>query len=399
MTRTYKFRAVSSLLLAMQNLSPDYQVHYPVPDDQGIDRFYSLADTDEAALKNKETSIYQTLLKNQPVLVPPKGFLLPETEYLLQFVREGNTADVQPKSVDSKTRVIFGIKACDLESFKLLDEVFLSEPEDPRYRQRRDQTITIAAPCASESVYCLCSKFGVDKHSPAGADVVMVPGEKNGGNSETNNAGPVYLQSITDKGEKLLEALYQSISEDENFSGEVEADPEPPHALKVAAGQEKRAPGSAKSEAEGESESEGEDKSEHEPISLEATPDRMEELFEAAIWDELAMRCLNCGICTYYCPTCHCFDIQDFYRKKEGNRYRKWDSCMFCSYSEMAAGLNPRMHKRDRVRNRFFHKLNYLPKTNFVFGCTGCGRCVKHCPVGISINTVLEKIGGERIEK
>ncbi len=385
MSLVIKCQSITDLLKAMKSHLSDYQVHYPAPDEKGIDRFFSLEHTGKENLEALESSINQTLFKNQPVLMPPKGFLLPETEYLLRFFRQGDSADFTPEKVEDQTHVILGIKSCDLSSFNMLDEVFLSEPEDTRYRKRREQTLTIATPCESESIYCFCGKFGVNKHVPSGADIILVKEDKE---TETNHqeSSPIYLQAASEKGEQLLQELIKSTEKDSQLADRLEEISDPPPSLKAALGEE----------VSGVSHS---DESSQEDISLEKTRDRMEELFESPIWDELAMRCLNCGICTYYCPTCHCFDIQDFYRGQSGTRYRKWDSCMFCNYSEMAAGHNPRMNKKDRLRNRFFHKLNYLPKTNGIFGCVGCGRCLKHCPVGISINTVLEKIGGEKVEK
>ena len=35
------------------------------------------------------------------------------------------------------------------------------------------------------------------------------------------------------------------------------------------------------------------------------------ELFDAPFWEEVAFPCINCGTCTFLCPTCWCFDIQD----------------------------------------------------------------------------------------
>ena len=29
------------------------------------------------------------------------------------------------------------------------------------------------------------------------------------------------------------------------------------------------------------------------------------------LWEETAHRCLNCGVCTFLCPTCYCFDTYD----------------------------------------------------------------------------------------
>ena len=111
------------------------------------------------------------------------------------------------------------------------------------------------------------------------------------------------------------------------------------------------------------------------------------------LWDALSIKCLNCGTCTYLCPTCYCFDISQENKYKEGLRFRCWDSCMFSEYTEMAGGHNPRPNKKDRVRNRFMHKLNYFEDRYGKMLCVGCGRCVEKCPVNLDITVLIDKIG------
>ena len=52
-------------------------------------------------------------------------------------------------------------------------------------------------------------------------------------------------------------------------------------------------------------------------------------LYDAPFWEDVAFACINCGTCTYVCPTCWCFDIQDETCGETGIRMRNWDSCMF----------------------------------------------------------------------
>jgi len=117
------------------------------------------------------------------------------------------------------------------------------------------------------------------------------------------------------------------------------------------------------------------------------------ELFNAPFWDDIAFGCLNCGTCTYLCPTCWCFDIQDEVYGKEGDRIRNWDSCMFPLFTLHGSGHNPRDKKVQRVRQRFMHKLKYyVDKYDSGVQCSGCGRCVKYCPVNIDIRDVCERM-------
>ena len=64
---------------------------------------------------------------------------------------------------------------------------------------------------------------------------------------------------------------------------------------------------------------------------------------------------------------------------------------MYPEYTMQASGYNPRPDKMNRIRNRVFHKFNYLPKNNQIFGCVGCGRCITECPVNIDIIEVVNQ--------
>jgi ferredoxin len=119
------------------------------------------------------------------------------------------------------------------------------------------------------------------------------------------------------------------------------------------------------------------------------------QLFEAPFWDRVAFSCINCGTCTYLCPTCWCFDIQDEVYGKEGDRIRNWDACMFPLFTLHGSGHNPREKKVQRVRQRFMHKLKYyVDKYEDGVACVGCGRCVQFCPVNIDIRKVFELMDG-----
>jgi len=114
-------------------------------------------------------------------------------------------------------------------------------------------------------------------------------------------------------------------------------------------------------------------------------------LYDATFWDDIAFACINCGTCTYVCPTCWCFDIQDEVSKNSGLRMRNWDSCMYPLFTIHGTGYNPRNTKVQRVRQRFMHKLKYyVDRYNDGIQCVGCGRCIRLCPVNIDIRRVCD---------
>jgi sulfhydrogenase subunit beta (sulfur reductase) len=111
---------------------------------------------------------------------------------------------------------------------------------------------------------------------------------------------------------------------------------------------------------------------------------------------------MGCGICTFLCPTCFCFDIVD--EAQRGERVRNWDTCMFRVYSQEASGHNPRPTKAERTRQRIMHKFAYWIDNINEIGCTGCGRCVQYCPVNLDIRHIISSaqsykiasVGGKR---
>ena len=71
---------------------------------------------------------------------------------------------------------------------------------------------------------------------------------------------------------------------------------------------------------------------------------------------------------------------------------------MFSLFTLHASGHNPRPGRKERVRQRFMHKLSYFPdRYDGVVSCVGCGRCVIYCPVNIDIREIsrlMAEVGG-----
>jgi ferredoxin len=116
------------------------------------------------------------------------------------------------------------------------------------------------------------------------------------------------------------------------------------------------------------------------------------EVFEKFGWEDATATCQGCGMCTYICPTCHCFMFKDVLEKDEASRFRIWDSCMFPKFTLHASGHNPREEKYERYRQRVMHKYLYVKENFDAVACTGCGRCIRNCPAGVNIKTIVEEI-------
>ncbi len=120
-------------------------------------------------------------------------------------------------------------------------------------------------------------------------------------------------------------------------------------------------------------------------------PHKLYRLFEDEKWKALTWHCINCGACTFLCPTCYCFDLT-VDGKLRGSMLRTWDSCMFPKFTLHASSHNPRPTAKERVRQRVMHKFSYFPLRTTFYGCVGCGVCRKICPVNWDIKEVVERM-------
>lgn len=126
-------------------------------------------------------------------------------------------------------------------------------------------------------------------------------------------------------------------------------------------------------------------------VQLDGLEEKLDAMVDSSFWQDLHDRCLGCAVCTYLCPTCYCFDIQDEARGPKGERARNWDSCMFPLYTLETSGHNPRPTGRERWRQRLNHKFNYYLRQYGLPACVGCGRCIVNCPVNIDIRNVVSE--------
>lgn len=293
-------------------------------------------------------------------VVPPKRAMFPQTETYMRFETEGKKLNIEKVDPVEENYFLFGVRPCDVAGIKVLDEVFLEEPVDDIYSRRRQAGTILSLGCSEPHVSCFCSAFDLEPAFSPDADVAMW---------DTGEA--LLWKPLSEKGEKLTASL-DDLLED------------------ASAEEEKTAEELRESVAEKEAAA----TREH-GWNVEGVYEALQDKFDAELWDKQYRRCLGCGICTYICPTCHCFDIEDFGKWQEGERFRCWDSCMFEDFTLHASGENPRPTQKERVRQRFMHKLCYYP-SNFdgLYACVGCGRCVRQCPVSIDITQVIKEVGG-----
>lgn len=279
-----------------------------------------------------------------------KDFFFPQTENLMDFKVDGKKIEVIDTREECEDFVIFGARACDVRSFTVLDRVFLTEPVDTYYKNRREHGTVISLACNQPEETCFCHTFGIDCADPEGDIAAYICGNE------------LYLDVLTEKGRALTDKL-TCLSD---------ADVEPVWECKKKIYDIKKKLPLASLTTDG------------------FTPDKMMEYFNSEKWGDLSEACIGCGTCTFVCPTCQCYDIKDFDTGHGIKRFRCWDSCMYSDFTKMAHG-NPRVSQLERFRQRFMHKLVYYPANNDgMYSCVGCGRCLSKCPISMNIVKVMK---------
>ena len=283
----------------------------------------------------------------QNTKLPPKGLLFPSTEKLYTWGKKATgEAFIESACHEHEPFIVFGARPCDVASIERMDQVFLTKGYvDEFYQARRNALTLVALACNRTLDSCFCDSMGTDPNAAPEADILLLEG---------NDAFEVQVQ--TERGQALAD-LWQPYLEE----GTVE--------------RERTACTTT--------------------VKMEGVAEKLHNLFDSPLWDEVSTACLTCGSCTFICPTCHCFDLSQARKKEENARFRCWDSCMFKDYTLMAGNHNPREQKRNRVRQRFMHKLCFFEERYGEPLCVGCGRCLIDCPATMDITAIIERVAAE----
>lgn len=291
-------------------------------------------------------------------VLSPKKIVFPQREVYLEFFAS-NEEGIEVKELlpDEKPSVIFGVRPCDAKALTLTDKVFGGDFEDLYYWNRRKQTALVGLSCSTPpSPNCFCLTVDGSPFSKDGLDVLM-----------TDLGDKYFVETLTKKGEQLVNSaktLFKAPTEkDKKNLAKIQQDAKKKITRQVE--------------------------------NIKKVPPQLKEMFDSPLWDEESMSCIRCGICTYLCPTCHCFDINDEIDSSsplKGKRIRTWDNCQFPDFTMHSSGHNPRPDKASRLRQRIMHKFQYFVELYKNYQCTGCGRCISQCPVGIDIIEVLDKV-------
>ncbi|GAM08470.1 sulfhydrogenase 2 subunit beta [Geobacter sp. OR-1] len=276
-----------------------------------------------------------------------KETFFPLCEEILSYEKKDGKTSVTDIDLDKLPEtVLIGARPCDSAAPGILDAVFSWDYNDEFYLERRKKTVIIGLACTRGDDACFCTAVGYAPDTKQGSDLFLAPVE----------GGGFSVEAVTDKGTALL-ARYGGL-----FQDQAAVSP-----LPVAT------PTMAK-------------------LDLARIKGWLDHNFESDFWKEIAVRCVGCGACAFICPACHCFDINDEGTEAKGCRRKHWDACGFAKFTNHASGHNPRDVQPQRYRNRIMHKFKYYDDKFGKTLCTGCGRCIRACPVGIDIAALIEEI-------
>jgi len=286
------------------------------------------------------------------------------TEPLKSFlIHSRERVDTSPK--EARTRqVLVGVKNCDIASLAVQDFVFKdTDPPDPFYLKKREDTIIISSDCDLLRDTCFCVALDINPYSERWFDLNL--------SKETDD---IVVEVGSKKGKDLVEknkTLFTKANDSQ---------------LKNRSKNREAFKNSLLSQV----------REKETPVKKSILGSVKKSFAVADIWTHYASTCIECGGCNHCCPSCHCFFLSDQRKNDFKARYKTWDACLYSSFARVAGGANPRRHLHERLRNRFDKKFEFFPNALDRFGCTGCGRCIEVCPGKIDIREVLKScIGGK----
>lgn len=275
-------------------------------------------------------------------VIPPKQFLYPQSEDLLAYEFGGGEAKITGLN-KTKQRILFGVHPCDLNAIYQMDRVWSEKNEDANYLGKRKAITIVGVDCLSLCApEAICLRMnGLD---PKGRFDLFL----------TDLGDAFFAEAATEKGEGLIAGTALTARE--------------PDLKKLAEVKERR-------------DALFDEKEKKLKPQYKDLPKLMKTSQSHPVWEEHGKHCYGCGSCNMVCPTCYCFDVQDYMHVSlvKGVRNRIWDGCMTEDFAKVATGENFREDRSQRLRHRTSRKLNYLFDKWGESFCTGCGRCIKAC--------------------
>lgn len=298
--------------------------------------------------------------------MPPKEVVLPQIERILSYRYDAERQSVSlTPHFDERPKALFGLRPCDLAGLQCLDRFLIGQDfVDEVYLAHRRKTLIVVETCTTPFADCFCVCTDTGPAAREGYDLSL---------TKLGDDEPAYL---------------------------VEAGSEEGQALAAAGGWRRagRDDVARKAAVVDRAISRFPEAATRNKAWVSRTMNRVTTGFiKPETWELVGKQCFECGACSFVCPSCSCFNIEDV-ACGDGScdRLRTRDSCSFEGYTRMAGDHNPRKPVEDRRNKRFFCKLSFAQSKKYLRpGCVGCGRCVWVCPGDIGTPNVVTSIHRE----
>lgn len=288
---------------------------------------------------------------NSPSSIKP--FLFKQQESIWRIQRNSAGKICFEPVIESQLQALIGVRPCDIAAMLVQDRVFLSDPVELRYAERRKSLFIAVVNCNAPSANCFCIAAGYDVAAKEQFDIAM-----------TEITDGFVVECGSDKGATLIEQLQLIIATSEQLQ---EANIRLKKARAVQTKQLSKLNGDAK---------------------LIAHPH----------WQNIAERCVGCGTCTQVCPTCFCHKQTSQETTDSYEQVREWDSC-FAENHSFVNGAPLRKDTKSRYQQWLMHKFVYWKDQFDQSGCVGCGRCISWCPVGIDVTEEIKQLSNQNYEE
>jgi len=325
----------------ISDLRQEYRVVAP--------RKFDHAGNDERGyvIRYGDVRLSEDIIYDEPSDFSPKEIIHPIMQTLLYF----HNGECEEAQLRDDRKVLIFLRSCDVHGINRLDNIFLKngEHEDIYYKRLREKVKFAVMECENGWEGCFCASMG------------------------TNKTDDYHM--VVRFGEDHILAEIKDDELNEYFADESACEYEPgfveTNTLKVN-------------------------------IPVIQDKETVKLITEMDYWKQYDDKCVSCGGCNTVCISCSCFDTVDVIYDEtslDGERRRKWSSCMLEEFSSMAGGHNVRGAAGSRTRFKMMHKV-YDYDQRFNEGktmCVGCGRCSRKCPEDIDFAAIINDIS-ERIK-